>query len=49
LISREQSKSDGRVVHLRLTELGEEKLAAVYDALGPERLHLRTMFFELHE
>jgi DNA-binding MarR family transcriptional regulator len=49
LVARRPSESDGRVVHLRLTELGEEKLATVYDALGPERMHLRTMFFELHE
>jgi DNA-binding MarR family transcriptional regulator len=49
LVARRPSESDGRVVLLRLTELGEEKLAAVYDALGPERMHLRNMFFELHE
>ena len=49
LVARSPSPTDGRVVHLRLTPLGEEKLATVYDGLGPERMHLRRMFFELHE
>ena len=41
LVERAQSPKDGRVVNLSLTRLGEEKLAAVHEALGPERLHLR--------
>jgi DNA-binding MarR family transcriptional regulator len=43
LVRRAQSAEDGRVVHLSLTPLGEEKLAAVHDALGPERAHLRRV------
>ncbi|MGZ4289942.1 MAG: MarR family winged helix-turn-helix transcriptional regulator [Gaiellaceae bacterium] len=43
LLAREQSKEDGRVVHLSLTPLGEEKLAAVHAALGPERAQLRRV------
>jgi DNA-binding MarR family transcriptional regulator len=41
LVERAQSSRDGRVVNLSLTPLGEEKLGAIYDALGPERVHLR--------
>ena len=41
LVERAQSPKDGRVVNLSLTRLGEEKLAAVHEALGPERVHLR--------
>jgi DNA-binding MarR family transcriptional regulator len=41
LVERTQSERDGRVVNLSLTPLGEEKLAAVHDALGPERVQLR--------
>ena len=43
LVEREQSKADGRVVHLSLTALGSERLAAVHRALGPERAHLRKV------
>jgi DNA-binding MarR family transcriptional regulator len=43
LVARAQSPRDGRVVNLSLTRLGEEKLAAVYAALGPERLQLRRV------
>jgi DNA-binding MarR family transcriptional regulator len=41
LVKRAQSATDGRVVNLSLTQLGEEKLASVHQALGPERMHLR--------
>lgn len=41
LVERAQSPRDGRVVDLTLTKLGEEKLAAVHNALGPERVQLR--------
>lgn len=43
LVKRAPSQADGRVVHLSLTPLGEEKLAAVHGALGPERAHLRRV------
>ena len=47
LIEREQSARDGRVAHLRLTEEGERKLAAVFTHLGVERRQLREAFAEL--
>lgn len=43
LVERAQSPRDGRVVNLSLTRLGEEKLAAVHAALGPERVQLRRV------
>ena len=43
LVDRTPSREDGRVVHLSLTALGSEKLAAVHSALGPERQHLRRV------
>jgi DNA-binding MarR family transcriptional regulator len=43
LLCRTGSTTDGRVVHLSLTELGEEKLEAVHSALGPERAQLRRI------
>ncbi|HET7128304.1 MAG TPA: MarR family transcriptional regulator [Gaiellaceae bacterium] len=43
LVDRSPSREDGRVVHLSLTALGSEKLAAVHAALGPERQHLRRV------
>lgn len=43
LVQRTASKTDGRVVHLSLTPAGEEKLAAVHDALGAERAELRRV------
>ncbi len=43
LVDREQSREDGRVTHLKLTERGEEKLAAVHTSLGPERAQLRRV------
>jgi len=49
LVERSPSKEDGRVVHLSLTRLGEEKLAAVHAALGPERVQLRRVVDSLDE
>ena len=43
LVERAPSPEDGRVVHLSLTKLGSEKLAAVHNALGPERAQLRRV------
>lgn len=43
LVQRASSKTDGRVVNLTLTPDGERKLAAVHDALGPERAQLRRV------
>jgi DNA-binding MarR family transcriptional regulator len=43
LVDRAPSPEDGRVVHLSLTHLGSQKLAAVHGALGPERAHLRRV------
>ena len=43
LVERTPSREDGRVVHLSLTRLGSERLAAVHAALGPERQHLRRV------
>ena len=43
LVERTPSRDDGRVVHLSLTPLGAEKLAAVHTALGPERAQLRRV------
>lgn len=42
-VRRATSPTDGRVVHLSLTEDGESRLAAVHDALGPERAQLRRV------
>jgi DNA-binding MarR family transcriptional regulator len=47
LVKRATSKDDGRVVILSLTSEGEAKLAAVHDALGPERAHLRRVIDSL--
>ena len=47
LVARTTSADDGRVVNLRLTPEGEERLAVVHDALGPERVHLRAMIDRL--
>jgi len=43
LVRRKGSPADGRVVYLSLTSEGEEKLARVHDALGPERAQLRRI------
>lgn len=49
LLRRSASKTDGRVVHLSLTGLGEERLAAAHSALGPERAQLRRMIGGLED
>jgi DNA-binding MarR family transcriptional regulator len=43
LVARAGSPTDGRVVLLSLTQAGEEKLAQVHDALGPERAELKRV------
>ena len=48
LVERAPSPEDGRVVHLSLTKLGSEKLAAVHGDLGPERAQLRRVFDNLN-
>ena len=47
LVKRAASADDGRVVILSLTREGEAKLAAVHEALGPERTQLRRVIDEL--
>jgi DNA-binding MarR family transcriptional regulator len=47
LVERSPSPQDGRVMHLSLTALGEQKLAAVHDSLGPERAQLRRVIDSL--
>lgn len=49
LVERAPSREDGRVVHLSLTPLGSEKLAAVHSALGPERAQLRLVMDTLSD
>jgi DNA-binding MarR family transcriptional regulator len=49
LLARAASAVDGRVVHLSLTPEGERRLAAVHDALGPERAQLRAVMDALDE
>jgi len=49
LVQRSASKTDGRVVHLSLTGLGEERLEAAHSALGPERAQLRRIVGGLEE
>jgi len=49
LVERASSKADARVVHLSLTPEGERKLAAVHEALGPERAHLRRVIDALDD
>jgi DNA-binding MarR family transcriptional regulator len=43
LVRRAVSDKDGRVAYLSLTATGEEKLAQVHGALGPERTELRRV------
>src|SRR6185503_13948308 len=43
LVDRSPSREDGRVVHISLTQLGSQKLAAVHGAHGPERTQLRRV------
>jgi DNA-binding MarR family transcriptional regulator len=47
LIEREQSQSDARVAHLRLSPEGERRLMLSFTALGEERDQLREAFAHL--
>lgn len=47
LVARAASPSDGRVVHLSLTEDGSRRLADVHDQLGPERAEFRRVIDSL--
>jgi DNA-binding MarR family transcriptional regulator len=44
LVSREQSQADARVAYLRLTEEGEDRLAAAFTGLETERSQLQQSF-----
>ena len=47
LIEREQSQTDARVAHLRLTEEGERRLMFAFTGLATERSNLRNAFTHL--
>jgi DNA-binding MarR family transcriptional regulator len=47
LVTREQSTSDARVAHLRLTDEGERRLSLAFTDLARERAYLRDAFREL--
>jgi DNA-binding MarR family transcriptional regulator len=47
LIEREQSHTDARVAHLRLTEEGERRLMLAFTGLATERSNLRNAFTHL--
>lgn len=47
LIEREQSQTDARVAHLRLTEEGERRLMLAFTGLATERSNLRNAFTHL--
>ena len=47
LVSREQSHTDARVAHLRLTDEGERRLEKVFTQLAQERDNLRSAFESL--
>jgi DNA-binding MarR family transcriptional regulator len=47
LIEREQSDTDARVAHLRLTEEGERRLMLAFTGLATERSNLRNAFAHL--
>jgi DNA-binding MarR family transcriptional regulator len=48
-VRRAVSADDGRVVHLSLTPAGQQRLAAVHKALGPERAKLRRVVDALED
>lgn len=43
LVRRTASADDARVAHLSLTAAGQQRLAEVHNALGPERAKLRRV------
>jgi DNA-binding MarR family transcriptional regulator len=47
LIEREQSQTDARVAHLRLSEEGERRLSDAFTSLASERQSLRETFAHL--
>jgi DNA-binding MarR family transcriptional regulator len=47
LIEREQSHTDARVAHLRLTDEGERRLLLAFTGLATERSNLRNAFAHL--
>ena len=47
LLGREQSPSDARVAHLRLTAEGERRLELAFTALATERAQLREVIAEI--
>jgi DNA-binding MarR family transcriptional regulator len=49
LLAREQSQTDARVAHLRLTEEGEQRLQRSFTQLSTERAQLREAFVSLDE
>jgi DNA-binding MarR family transcriptional regulator len=49
LLGREQSNTDARVVHLRLTPEGSRRLELAYTGLATERSQLREAFQHLDE
>lgn len=49
LVEREQSSSDARVAHLRLTAEGERRLGDSFTGLADEREQLRDAFAHLED
>jgi DNA-binding MarR family transcriptional regulator len=47
LLEREQSATDARVAHLRLTEEGERRLTRAFTGLATERSNVREAFAHL--
>jgi DNA-binding MarR family transcriptional regulator len=47
LVHREQSQTDARVAHLRLTEEGERRIEAAFTGLAAERDQLREVLAHL--
>jgi DNA-binding MarR family transcriptional regulator len=47
LLEREQSPTDARVAHLRLTTEGEDRLTQSFTQLATERAQLREAFAQL--
>jgi DNA-binding MarR family transcriptional regulator len=47
LVEREQSQTDARVAHLRLSAEGERRLEQAFTTLETERAHLRDAFAQL--